>query len=237
MGGIRNGGSVNLLPIARRPAMLGLRPGSCTMPIIDFWYEFASNYAFLAAMRIEAVAERAGVGVRWRPFMLGPIFAAQGLTTSPFNLFPIKGRHMIRDMERQCAAIGLAFVKPDPFPQNGLAAARIALIGHDAGWGPEFSRRVYRAEFVEGRTISDRDVLTAILDELGLDAGAVLAASETPDNKARLKAQTETALGLGIFGAPSFITADGELFWGNDRLEQALHWARHGTLEGLLPRL
>lgn len=206
------------------------------MPVIDFWYEFASNYAYLAAMRIEAAAARADVAVRWRPFLLGPVFAAQGLATSPFNLFPMKGRHMLRDMERQCAAMGLPFVKPDPFPQNGLAAARIALIGHDAGWGPEFTRRVYRAEFVEGRTISDREVLAGLLEDLGLDADAVIAASQSPDNKARLKAETTTALDLGIFGAPTFATADGELFWGNDRLDQALHWARHGTLEGLLPR-
>lgn len=204
------------------------------MPVIDFWYEFASNYAYLAAMRIEAAAARADVAVRWRPFLLGPVFAAQGLATSPFNLFPMKGRHMLRDMERQCAAMGLPFVKPDPFPQNGLAAARIALIGHDAGWGPEFTRRVYRAEFVEGRTISDREVLAGLLEGLGLDADAVIAASQSPDNKARLKAETTTALDLGIFGAPTFTTADGELFWGNDRLDQALHWARHGTLEGLL---
>ena len=205
------------------------------MPTLDFWYEFASNYAYLAAMRIEEAAERAGVAVRWRPFMLGPIFAAQGLNTSPFNLFPMKGRHMIRDMERQCAAIGRPFVKPDPFPQNGLAAARIALIGHDAGWGAEFTRRVYTAEFMDGRTISDREVLTGILEQLDLDAGAVFAASETPDNKARLKAETDTAIELGIFGAPTFIAGDGEMFWGNDRLDQALYWACNGTLEGFGP--
>lgn len=205
------------------------------MPTLDFWYEFASNYAYLAAMRIEEAAQRAGVAVNWRPFMLGPIFAAQGLNTSPFNLFPLKGRHMIRDMERQCAAIGRAFVKPDPFPQNGLAAARIALIGHDAGWGPEFTRRVYLAEFADGHSISDREVLAGILEQLDLDADAVLVASETPDNKARLKSETDTAIALGIFGAPTFITGDGELFWGNDRLDQALYWARNGTLEGFGP--
>lgn len=205
------------------------------MPTIDFWYEFASNYACLAALRIENEAERQGVAVRWRPFLLGPVFAAQGLNTSPFNLFPLKGRHMIRDMERQCAAMGLPFVKPDPFPQNGLAAARIALIGHDAGWGAEFTRRVYLAEFADGRPISDRDLLAEILEQLDLDADAVLAASETPDNKARLKAETDAALALGIFGAPTFVTADGEMFWGSDRLDQALYWARNGTLEGFGP--
>jgi 2-hydroxychromene-2-carboxylate isomerase len=203
------------------------------LPTIDFWYEFASTYSYLTAMRIAPLADEAGVSVRWKPFLLGPVFAAQGLETSPFNVFPVKGRHMIRDMERQCAALGQPFRLPDPFPQNGLTAARVALVGIDEGWGADFTRAVYVAEFVDGRTISDKAVLADILASLGQDPDRTIASAETPENKARLKAQTEEALALGLFGAPSFLTADGELFWGNDRLEQALHWARHGTLEGL----
>src|SRR5262244_3126673 len=88
---------------------------------LTFWYEFASTYSWLAAERIEAVAAQEGVAVVWRPFLLGPIFAAQGWTSSPFNLFPAKGRNMWRDMERQCVRMGLPpIVRPDPFPQNSL---------------------------------------------------------------------------------------------------------------------
>ncbi|WP_436643821.1 2-hydroxychromene-2-carboxylate isomerase [Microbaculum sp. FT89] len=203
------------------------------MPSIDFWYEFASNYSYLSAVRIEDLANRTGVTVRWRPFLLGPVFAAQGLSTSPFNIYPVKGRHMIRDMERQCAAMGRPFRLPDPFPQNGLTAARIALVAIDEGWGPAFTNAVYTVEFVDGRAISDKTVLVDIVTGLGRDPDAVFAAAETPDNKARLKVQTEEALRIGLFGAPTFVTGDGELFWGNDRLEQALHWARHGSLSGL----
>jgi 2-hydroxychromene-2-carboxylate isomerase len=203
------------------------------MPSIDFWYEFASNYAYLSAMRIEEEAGNAGVAVRWRPFLLGPVFAAQGMNTSPFNIYPIKGRNMVRDMERQCAALGRPFKLPDPFPQNGLTAARVALVAVDQGWGPDFSRAVYTAEFVKGWTISDKAVLSEIMVTLGQDPDTVFAAAETPDNKTRLKTQTEQAIKLGIFGAPTFVTEDGELFWGNDRLEQALHWAKHGSLSGL----
>lgn len=200
------------------------------MPSIDFWYEFASNYSYLAAMRIEELAGKAGVGVRWRPFLLGPILAAQGMDTSPFNIYPLKGRNMIRDMERQCATLGRPFVMPQPFPQNGLTAARIALIGHDEGWGCAFTRALYVAEFAEGRQIAERTVLSDILSGLGLAADDIPRRAETPDNKARLKTQTEEARSLGIFGAPAFVTADAELFWGNDRLDQALTWARFGTL-------
>lgn len=195
-------------------------------PVLEFWYEFASTYSYLAAMRIERGAEAAGVAIRWRPFLLGPIFAAQGWTTSPFNLQPAKGRHMWRDLEREAQALGLPFRRPDPFPQNGLLAARIALLGADAPWGPAFTKAVYRAEFGEGRSIADPHLLVGVLRDAGLDADAVMASAQGDANKARLKAQTDEAVRSGVFGAPSFLAADGELFWGNDRLERALEWAR-----------
>ena len=98
-------------------------------PVLEFWYEFASTYSYLSAMRIEPLAEAAGVDIRWRPFLLGPVFKAQGLETSPFARYPAKGRYMWRDMEREAARLGLPFYRPKTFPQNGLTAARVALLG------------------------------------------------------------------------------------------------------------
>ena len=188
---------------------------------LEFWYDFASTYSYLSAMRIEALAASAGVEVVWKPLLLGPIFRAQGWDTSPFNLYPAKGRYMVRDMERLAAARGLPFKLPSPFPQNSLHAARLALIGLAEGWGVAFTRAVYEAEFADGANIGDKRVLAGLLTRLGLDAEALLARSETPETKQRLRQQTEEAQELGIFGAPSFLTR-GELFWGDDRLEQAL---------------
>lgn len=104
------------------------------MEKLTFWFEFASTYSYLSAMRIEVLAEEAGVGIVWKPFLLGPIFKAQGWDTSPFNLYPAKGKYMVRDMERIAEARGLKFRLPDPFPQNGLHG-RLALVGLEEGWG------------------------------------------------------------------------------------------------------
>ncbi len=194
------------------------------MPTIDFFYELASTYSYITALRIAPLAEAAGVAVRWRPFLLGPIFKAQGWETSPFNLYPAKGRYMVRDCERQCAALSLAFHLPEPFPQNTLLAARVATAALGEGWGEDFSRAVYRAEFAEGRNISDPQTIAAIIHSLGRDSAATLARAQSDDIKQSLRAATEDAQRHGIFGAPSFIAA-GELFWGNDRLEQALAFA------------
>ena len=195
-------------------------------PHLDFWFEFASTYSYPAAMRIAPLAREAGVNVRFRPFLLGPIFKAQGWDTSPFNLYAAKGRYMWRDLERICAELGLPFRRPEPFPQMSLAAARVALVGLADHWGEEFCRAVYRAEFGEGRRIDDPDLLAALLAGLGVDPAPVLSAAQSADIKARLREQSEEAQRLGVFGAPSFVTTDGEMFWGNDRLEAALAWAR-----------
>lgn len=176
-------------------------------------------------MRISDLARQAGVEVIWKPFLLGPIFKAQGWDTSPFNLYPAKGRYMIRDMQRISESRGLPFVMPPTFPANGLKAARLALIGADEGWIEPFTKAIFEAEFGRGEDIAQPAVLEKALAGLGLDAASLMARAEDPVIKQRLKDQTAEAQSRGIFGAPSFITEDGELFWGDDRLEQALAWA------------
>jgi 2-hydroxychromene-2-carboxylate isomerase len=195
-------------------------------PSLTFWYEFASTYSWLAAERIETLAATARVEVVWRPFLLGPIFAAQGWASSPFNLYPAKGRNMWRDMERHCILLGLPPLKcHDPFPQNSLLAARIATALSPAARA-RFSCAVYRAQFTQGKSIADRSVMAEILGDIGGTVQDALAAAESPETKAALREATEQAQSLGIYGAPSFTTGSGELFWGNDRLEQALAWTR-----------
>jgi len=196
------------------------------MAEIEFWYEFASTYSYPAAMRIERLAADAGVALRWRPFLLGPILKEQGLNDSPFNIFVAKGRYMWRDLARICEAENLPLkLPPVRFPQNGLKAARLALIGEKEGWAPGFTRVVFVANYAEQKDISDDATLRAILAGLGVDAEAAFAAANTPENKEALKLQTEEAASRGLFGAPSF-TVGKELFWGNDRLEAALAWAK-----------
>jgi 2-hydroxychromene-2-carboxylate isomerase len=190
----------------------------------EFWFEFASTYSYPAALRLPAIAERAGIPVLYRPFLLGPIFASQGWDTSPFNIYEAKGRYMWRDLQRICERQGLPLRRPSVFPRNGLHAARIALLAENEPWGPRFVRAVYTANFAEDRDIAEPGVLSEILRDLGQDPEALSARAADPDTKARLRARTEDAARSGIFGSPSFVVS-GELFWGNDRLECALEWA------------
>lgn len=194
-----------------------------TMPIVDFWYDFASTYSYPAALRIEDLARSKGVAVRWRPFLLGPIFAGFGWRDSPFNLYPEKGQYMLRDLTRICGGLGIPFAKPEVFPQKSLLAARVALALPE-GERARFSRAVYTAQFGQGRLIFDPATILDVLGALDLPADA-LERAETEEVKDRLRAESNAAKQVGLIGAPSFVTAGGEMFWGNDRLEVALDWA------------
>jgi 2-hydroxychromene-2-carboxylate isomerase len=191
---------------------------------IDFWFEFGSTYSYPAAMRVEALSVRRQVSVSWRAFLLGPIFRDQGWNDSPFNIYPAKGSYMWRDLERICEAQGLPFRRPSEFPRNGLLAARVACRFSDSPWLPDFVRSVYRANFEEDLDISTTETVSRCLASLGEDPAALLQEAQSPESKARLRAQTDEATRLGIFGAPTFVVGR-ELFWGNDRLEDAVSWA------------
>lgn len=197
---------------------------------LDFWFEFASTYSYLAAMRIDSVAREAGVEVHYRPFLMGPIFRTQGWDAVPFTLSPAKERYMWRDVERRAAAHGFPFRRPEKFPVYSLYATRIALLAENEDWSLPFIRSVYRANFVDGLDTGDPECLEQLLIELGIDGATVLRDSSGAAVKDALRNRTGQAMDLNIFGAPTFVVGD-ELFWGDDRLEDAIEAALTAPLE------
>jgi 2-hydroxychromene-2-carboxylate isomerase len=175
-------------------------------------------------MRIEDLCRDPGVRLVWKPFLLGPIFALQGWETSHFNLNPRRGAYMWRDMERLCAKFGLPWRRPSEFPRVTTIPARVACAVADEPWCGEFVRRLYVANFGEDRPIGERPVVAEILDGLGHPAEPILARAESPALKPVLRANTERAIELGIFGAPNCVIGN-ELFWGEESLQDAIDWA------------
>lgn len=193
-------------------------------PEIEFWFEFASTYSYLSVMRIEDAAARLGVRVRWRPFLLGPIFRAMGWETSPFVLQKEKGAYVWQDMLRQCRKYGVRWTRPSVFPRLSVLPARVALLGADAAWIGAFCRQVMELNFAHDREINEPEALAPILTGLGLPAASLLQEAQSEPTKQRLRAQTEEARRRGVFGAPTFFVGP-EMFWGNDRLDDALQFA------------
>jgi 2-hydroxychromene-2-carboxylate isomerase len=193
-------------------------------PTLEFWFEFGSNYSYLSVMRIEALAAARGVDVLWRPFLLAPIFRAFGWQTSPFVLQKEKGAYVWRDMARLCRKYGLPWTRPTTFPRSAILPLRVASLGARAPWIGEFSRRVMLRNFADDREIDSPAAVGDVLSAMALPAEEILAAALSDSNKSRLRRQTEEARRNGLFGAPTFVVGD-EMFWGNDRLDDALDFA------------
>jgi 2-hydroxychromene-2-carboxylate isomerase len=166
----------------------------------------------LAALRVDVLVQPAGVQIVWPPFFLGLIFPAQGWTTSPFNFYPAKRRYAIRDVLRNAAARGLDFRMPEPLPPNSLAAAGVALVALEEGWRPALCQAVLRLEFGAGEGIAEVANPSRIISAQGHDSARVFSRSGHPGGKQRLKDHTPRAAAHGICGAPTFRTADGEIF-------------------------
>ena len=198
-----------------------------TKPTIDFYFDFSSPYGYLAAERIDALAERHGRRAVWRPFLLGAVFKTT--RSEPLLDIPLKGDYSRRDMERSARAMGLAFRLPDSFPFQSVAAARAFYWLADDR--PDLARSLalalYRRAFNEGAEISTPGAVVAVAESLGVDGQALGAALQDPAVKERLRREVEAAVAAGVFGSP-FMIVDGEPFWGHDRLEALERWLQTG---------
>ena len=197
------------------------------MKQLEFWYEFASPYSYFSMMRIEELAAASNIDIHYQPFLLGPLFKEFGWNTSPFNIYAEKGENFFRDIEREAEFYKLPPIKiREEFPQPGLAAARVALIGMEEGWGVEFSKAIYQRQFQEGMQTKGIEDVMEVLQALNIsEAEGVIGKANSDENKNRLREITEQAKEKKIFGAPTFIVGN-ELFWGNDRLERAISYCK-----------
>jgi 2-hydroxychromene-2-carboxylate isomerase len=193
------------------------------MPALDFWFSIGSTYSYLTVMRIDDAARAAGVTVRWRPFNVRHVMTVQN--NIPFKDKPVKTAYMWRDIERRAARHDLTPRIPAPYPIADLVLAnQVALLGMQNGWGEAYVRATYRRWFEAGQTAGEDPNLSASLTEAGQDPAQTLATARSDGITAALAAETDTAMARGVFGSPSFIVGS-EVFWGDDRLEDALDWA------------
>jgi len=196
---------------------------------IEMWFDFASPYSYLSLARLPQLARAAGVRVALRPFLLGPVFQAQGWSDTPFRLYPKKGAYIVRDVERLAEKHGVPYRWPSAFPRVGLLPSRVALLVEHEPWAPAFCLDIFRTNFVDDRDIQAEDTVRGVLRALSQDDEALVAQARSDVAKQALRRRVDEALQRGIFGAPTFMVGD-EMFWGNDRLEDALAWAvRPGT--------
>ncbi|MDR2188771.1 MAG: 2-hydroxychromene-2-carboxylate isomerase [Azonexus sp.] len=196
---------------------------------IDFWFDFSSPYGYLMSERIDPLAARHGRKVRWRPILLGVIFQATGSQPPVANPDSARARYIVKDFHRSARFMGIPYKPPSrfPLPTQNAARAYYWLHGQDCGQARTFAHAVYRALFVDDRDISAPDTVLDLAAAAGADRAQLAAALTTPELKARLKTECETALAAGVFGSPH-VVIDGEAFFGADRLPQIERWLETG---------
>jgi 2-hydroxychromene-2-carboxylate isomerase len=196
---------------------------------IDFWFTMGSTYSFLSAMRLADVERSSGISFRWRPFHL--LVILQEMNHVPFADKPAKSAYMWRDIERRAAMYGLQPRLPAPYPaKQSIAANLVATLGMQEGWGRDFVRAAYRRWFLLGQETGSEPNLSESLREIGQEPGRVLELAAGDGAKSTLTAETDAARALGIFGSPTF-SVGRELFWGDDRLEDAIDWCKFGRVQ------
>jgi 2-hydroxychromene-2-carboxylate isomerase len=194
------------------------------MPGLDFWYSIGSTYTYLTVMRIADAAAEAGVAVRWRPFNVRHVMTVQN--NIPFKDKPEKTAYMWRVVERRAQRYGFHVRLPAPYPLPELVLAnQVAALGAAEGWGEAYTQAAYRCWFEAGQPAGEDPNLSASLEAAGQDPARVLEAAQSEETVRMLAKATDEAMALGIFGAPSFAVGK-EIFWGDDRLEDALLWAQ-----------
>ena len=191
---------------------------------IEFWVEYASTYSYLSVTRIGRLAVEQGVEIDWQPFWLLPVRDQQGLT-APFPEGSARANYMWLDLERRARQLGLPYRRPEVYPFKSMPVARIGTVAAREGWCQAFTEAAFRLHWTEGVLMGTPENLAQALAAAGQDVARVEALASSPEIKEALTRQTPRAIERGIFGAPSFVV-DGELFWGDDRLEDALQAAR-----------
>jgi 2-hydroxychromene-2-carboxylate isomerase len=188
---------------------------------LEVWFDFGGPYSYLALMRIQDMAALHGVHLVWRPVLLGPLFKKLGWQGSPFLEQKEKLAYMWRDVERECAKYAVQWNRPTVFPRVAVLPLRVALAFADEPWTGDFCRAVMVQNFADDRDIGATENVERALRALALPVAQVIEAALSEGNKLALRQQTERAQALGIFGGPTFF-AGNEMFWGNDRLEDAM---------------
>jgi 2-hydroxychromene-2-carboxylate isomerase len=197
--------------------------------VSDFWFSIGSTYTYLSVMRLAEVEQTSGITFRWQPFSVRQIMIE--MDNIPFRTKPVKAAYMWRDIERRAEMHGLPARVPAPYPlAQWDVANRVAVLGAAEGWVADYARATYRRWFQDGLEPGSEPNLSDSLREIGQDPSRVIALAATPEIGAAYEAATDTARKLGIFGSPTF-AVDRELFWGDDRLDDAIAWHRCGTLK------
>jgi 2-hydroxychromene-2-carboxylate isomerase len=195
------------------------------MKNIEFWFSIGSTYTYLTVMRLKTIEQETGITFNWQPFSVRALM--QEMDNVPFVGKPAKEKYMWRDVQRRAERYGIPANLPIEYPlKNFDQANRVAIVAQQEGWCPEYVRSTYQLWFREALPAGDEPNLSESLKKAGQLPDRVLDLADSAATKHAYQDATSRARSLGIFGSPSFVVDGLELFWGDDRLEDAIDCSR-----------
>ena len=195
------------------------------MKDIDFYFSIGSTYTYLSVTRILDVEKKSQVKFNWKPFSVRMIM--KEMNNIPFPKDKInKVNYMWRDIERRAEGYKFFAKTPVPYPLSEFDLAnQIAILGLKMGWGVDYVRLTYKKWFQEGKEPAVEPSISEVCKELSLNKDEIIIESKTKEIKDEYFSNTDAARENKIFGSPSFMV-DNELFWGDDRMEDAIKWVK-----------
>ena len=194
------------------------------MSEIDFWFSIGSTYTYLSVNRISEIAKKENLSIIWKPFSVRKIM--MDMDNIPFTppSKKVKSVYMWRDIERRAKFYGFEAKVPAPYPLKEFDLAnQIAILGMNEGWGVDYVTTTYKRWFQQGKEPATEPNLSEILNELNLNKDEISKNANSEEIKSQYLQNTDNAYKLGVFGSPTFIYK-GEVFWGDDRLEDCIKW-------------
>ena len=195
------------------------------MKNIDFYFSIGSTYTYLTVTRILDVEKKHQIKFNWKPFSVRVIM--KEMDNIPFPKDKInKVNYMWRDIERRAEGYGFFAKTPVPYPLSEFDLAnQIAILGLDKGWGTDYIRLTYKKWFQEGKEPAIDPSISEICKELGLNKNEIVSEAKSEIFEKKYISNTDSARENKVFGSPSFIV-ENEIFWGDDRMEDAINWAK-----------
>lgn len=196
---------------------------------LEFWFDYASPYSYLASHRVEAVAQRHGAELLWRPFVLGGVFQAHG-AGAPIQSSG-KGEYILQDLEHLSEYLDIPYRPRREFIIRSVTALRATLQVPQGAERARAAHVLFQAAWGEDRDLADGGEVAGLLDQAGFDGQALVQGAQNPEVKQALKRETDEAIERGVFGAPTFFLDGERMFWGHDRLDVVDYYLARGQGE------
>jgi 2-hydroxychromene-2-carboxylate isomerase len=187
---------------------------------LEFFFDCSSPWTYLAFTRIQGIVEVTGTSIVWRPVLVGGVFNSVNpdVYTRRANPEPRKAAYYEKDLQDWAHLAGIVIGKPPVFPVRAVEVMRCVLAADEQGALVPFAREAFETYWGRLKDISRAEVLADVATRAGLDGSRLLAASDAPAIKARLRTNTDELIARGGFGSPTMFVNESDMYFGNDRL-------------------